>query len=219
MFIKIDINLLFVKTLSIICFEQPALNMYFETLHSNDIDYVSLMIAEAFTQHEPLTKHIKVTQETFYKWCRQVIETSLIDKMCFVARNDNNVIVGCVIAEDARNTIAPDVDELRPILNLLDNIAEHCPLNINTCKTLHLYLAATKTGFEGQQICFRLIEHLLHQAKTNNYQYIVSELTAHGTQHICIKKLNFQNIYCVQYTDCNSFQGLEGQCILALKEV
>lgn len=196
---------------------QKVFKMYIDKLCFEDIHEVSFLIAEAFVRNEPLTKHLAIPLEVFQQWCREVIIDSIKDNMCFVARDQNNVITGCVIAEDIVNTTSPDCCQLRPILTLLDNVAEQYPEVIMQCKTLHLYLAATKTGYEGQRICNKLIEYLLHEAKTNKYEYVVSELTSKGTQHICIEKLQFQNIHCIQYKDIQGFKNLTGECILAVK--
>jgi predicted GNAT family acetyltransferase len=193
--------------------------MFIDKLHAEDIDTVSLLIAEAFVTNEPLTQHIGIPLLMFQQWCTQVVKNSIKDNMCFVTKDQDNVITGCIIAEDIANTIAPDCCQLRPILDLLDNVAEQYPDSIINSKTLHLYLAATKLGYEGHGICYKLTQHLIQEAKKNNYNYVVSELTSKGTQHICINKLDFQNIYCCQYTDFEGFENLHGECILAVKSL
>jgi predicted GNAT family acetyltransferase len=193
--------------------------MFIDKLHIEDIDEVSLLIAESFVTHEPLTKHVGITLPLFQQWCTQVVKSSIKDNMCFVTKNQDNVITGCIIAENTGNTIWPDCCQLRPIWNLLDDVAEKYPQSIIKSKTLHLYIAATKLGYEGQGICYKLTQHLIDKAKKSNYNYVVSELTSKGTQHICINKLEFENIYCCQYTDYQDFENLPGECILAIRSL
>lgn len=190
--------------------------MIIEPLKYEDIQIVSALIADSFTLKEPMTSHLKINPISFKIWCEKIINTSIYDNLCFVAKNDNKII-GCIIAENIHNTIIPSSKDIQPIIDLLHELECFYPTKNN--KTCHIYLAATRIGYEKQNICFNLMNSLLIELEKQNYKQVVAELTSPGTQHICINKFDFEILFKLEYKTQHAFKDLEGNCILAIKNI
>jgi hypothetical protein len=193
------------------------MNITIEPLSANDIGMVTSLIAESFIKNEPLTKHIEVEYDVFYKFCENVIVNSFNDNLCLVARNDEGMIVGCLIAKNMTTKMTQRMPEIQSILDLFDVLSTYYPKNTTLQKTLHLHMVATKIGYEGNNICFTMIQELIKKATEQQYKYIITELTSKGTQHICLNKLNFKSLYELQYKNFKPFKDLDGKCILSIK--
>jgi hypothetical protein len=195
------------------------MNISIETLCANDICNVVSLIAESFIKNEPLTKYTEIEYDVFYKFCENVIVNSFKDNLCLVARNIEGMIVGCLVAENISTTNAPIMLEMQAIVDLLEGLFQYYTDEIKLEKTLHLYMVATKIGYEGNNICFTMIQALIKEGIEQKYKYIITELTSKGTQHICINKLNFKPLYELHYKNLEPFKDLDGKCILGIKKI
>ncbi len=190
--------------------------MVIEKLQYEDIQIAASLIADSFTLNEPMTSYLKINSLSFKIWCEKIINTSIHDDICFVAK-ENDKIVGCVIAENIQNTIIPNSKDIQPIIDLLHELECFYPNSKN--KTCHIYLVATRIGYERKNICHNLLNHLHTELEKQNYKHVIAELTSPGTQHICLNKLNFEILYCLDYKTHYAFQNLDGKCILAMKNL
>ncbi len=190
-----------------------------ETLQENEINNVASLITESFTENEPLTRHIQVSKDCFYKWCKNMIKEIFDDKLCLIAKNNDGVIVGCLIAKTMKNEETPKSEEIKPIEDFLRDISRFYPIEIDTNNTVHLSMVATKLGYEGNSICYFLIQEFIKKATEINYEYIITELTSKGTQHICLNKVGFKSQYEVEYKVYETFKSVDGKCVLAVKKI
>lgn len=190
-----------------------------ETLQENEINNVASLITESFTENEPLTRHIQVNKDCFCKWCKDMIKEIFDDKLCLIAKNNDGVNVGCLIAKTIKKEETPKSEEMKPIEDFLREISGFYPRQIDTNNTVHLSMVATKLGYEGNSICYHLIQELIKKATEMNYEFIITELTSKGTQYICLNKLGFKSQYQVEYKVCEPFKSLDGKCILGVKKI
>jgi len=195
------------------------MQLVIETLQEIEINNVASLITESFTENEPLTRHIQVSKDCFCKWCKIMIKEIVDDKLCLIAKNNDGVIVGCLIAKTMKNEETPKSEEMKPIEDFLREISGFYPIEIDTNNTVHLSMVATKLGYEGNNICFFLIQELIKKATEINYEYIITELTSQETQHICLNKLGFKSQYEVDYKVYEAFKNLDGKCVLGVKKI
>lgn len=193
-------------------------SMYIDKLRHSEITDASFVIANSFTLNEPLTRYLKLNSNSFQEWCHKIIDASIGDNMCFVAKI-NDEIVGCIIAKSLNNSIIPEFPDAKPIIEFFNGMENYYPVELKSSKSLHIHLAATKHGHERKNICFKLLSCLLRAAKDQDYEYAIAELTSSGTQHICLDKLNFQSLYNLDYKTDSRFPNLEGKCVLGLKKL
>ncbi|KAL0479619.1 hypothetical protein AKO1_007697 [Acrasis kona] len=157
------------------------------------------ILSQSFSQREPLTVGILTAEQArvFMEHC--VRELALKEKVSLVIVEKNtNKVVHALINFDNLTENNFDISKMPPkwasIGNALETLGakyRSTSQNVRKGEVLHLWMAATREGYEGRGFLMWSGGVLLKVAKNAGFKEIVIEATANGTHHIFANKLGF----------------------------
>jgi predicted N-acetyltransferase YhbS len=191
--------------------------MHINSIPLQAFDETASLLGKAFANYEPLCKHLKLTEEEFANWAHVLIERSYTYDLTLIARDDNDKIMGVIVAEPHGLDI-PSFPEAQPIFDMLENLYEGLRFHGNL---LHVFLVGTSPDAMGKGVCLALCNAMTEKARNLGYTGIVAELTSPGTQHVFFQKLGFSQVKDrIEYDTYDStFKGCNGSVVLAFKSL
>jgi len=165
-----------------------------EPLDSGDHGRVTQFMSGIFCDYGALHQCLDIKTNEYEPILRPVLERIASDGLSFVARNtDNNRIIGAILACDYLTPTDVDSERLpkiRPLSALLSRLTSlHSSVNpLGRGEALLVDMAATDPEYRGAGI-YRTLRETVHRAgKTAGFRVVYGELSAAGTQHVCVRQ-------------------------------
>lgn len=176
------------------------------TNNANDIENAARVLAETFSQGEPMTLKLGLTIEDMLPFTTAVCQQAAKLALSIVAKAENGNVVGVLISNDI-TTPDPELDEktilkLGPILALLEKIDEKLEFNTETPKGKHLHQfmigVNSNPQWKGKNISNLLVYLDLVLGEAKGFVDCIAEVTGPISQHI-YQKIGFQSLYSLSY--------------------
>ncbi|OQW90572.1 MAG: hypothetical protein BWK79_19520 [Beggiatoa sp. IS2] len=156
----------------------------FSILQRQDIDGVCSCLAKAFSQREPLAKHMQITVEDFYVLARYLCDKAERQQLSLVAKDTlTNQIVGCHIIESDTSTESEDItkrlsNKFLPIFALLEEVVKPL-LTIQSShkRVAHLFAVAVDEDYQNLGIAKKLLTLELNLLQQRGYEWCEGEFT------------------------------------------
>lgn len=208
------------------------MNLVYRPAQMKDLEELGHLFNETFIHRDPMTAHLKLTEEEAMDYCRVIFPESIKDELTYLAIDtDANKIVGFTSAfkEDIANDPSV-VSRLNP--RLLDAMADtgHVfdillkPLKslegYNPQKSFTIMYAGVHSEYAGHSLSINLMKCLLERATDLGYETAIGECTSSRSLKQVLR-LGFKEINAVPYQDfgIEAFNGVPGALTLCLKEL
>ena len=178
-------------------------------LQKRDIEEATNILSKSFSQGEPMSYILGLTEKDFYSFMKLYCENSINNDISFVCIDEVNLkVCGVLICEDndSIEIKLSDLNEnLYKMFELLDEVSKDINKNKNN---LHIFMCGVDETYRKQGIGKKLLNHLLN--KNLKYDLIFAEATGIYSQKI-LKDLNFIIKNEIFYSDTNDFQDIENK--------
>ena len=178
-------------------------------LQERDIEEATNILSKSFSQGEPMSYILGLTERDFYSFMKLYCESSINNDISFVCIDEANLkVCGVLICEDndSIEIKLSDLNEnLYKIFELLDEVSKDINKNKNN---LHIFMCGVDETYRKQGIGKRLLNHLLN--KGLDYDLIFAEATGTYSQKI-LTDLDFIMKNEILYSDTNDFQDIENK--------
>lgn len=178
------------------------------------------LFVKSFCESEPITKHIGVTPKEYTAFATQVVEKAVKDGLSKIVLDENNHVIGLVIAEDMADPFKPTLNQypkLKPIQAFLEALSKPFTegRHFKKGKILHTWVAAIDPQFRSQGLYKELGLIHVESASKEGFDFIYSDFTNEISEKIVkqFEKLRLCNK--LNYTDFTfeskkPFAGLQG---------
>eukprot|EP00039_Didymoeca_costata_P022438 m.346715 g.346715 ORF g.346715 m.346715 type:complete len:236 (+) comp30014_c0_seq1:452-1159(+) len=178
----------------------------FRLLQPSDEDACTVAVSMAFTNGEPMTKHMGVSAEEFTVFCRPYVKKAITDGLSLLAEHiPTGKIYSCLICEDLFGAEPEGVeiaDSLKPVLAAVveSSTPYRAKLEPQEGVYAHWFLGATlpEAAGSGLSTTLRYVT-AAYQQKCLGFKHALSEATNPATIHINGKKLGFDLINKLDY--------------------
>ncbi len=173
-----------------------------------------------------MTSSLNIPELEVKKFLQLVLKFAIQDGHSLVAVNDQNEVIGCLIAYDYDFELPEEYDEcsddFNPIFNLLMNLGEAFQ-NV-TAFSSNTYLNMSMIVGE-REVAIAMVNHISKIAKDNGFQGILIEATSLKSQDFALS-LDFQEKVSIHYKyfkfeGKNVFAGIKepNECKLFVKYI
>lgn len=176
----------------------------YEIFQAKDLEETIDLIAEDFSEAEPITKSLGITAEEFHYFAEIYCNKAIIDKLSIVAK-DKGKIIGFIISKDLESDPPEGIENVNskfdPAMALLNKLDEEYMKSYKKAddKIFHLFMGGVDKQHEKRHIVTTLTEESLKIAKLNNFTVAIAEATGLATQHILRDKLEFTERIVIEY--------------------
>ena len=171
----------------------------YEIYTDRDADQMVRLLAEAFTQREPLAQAVGATGPEFEDFVRLLCPKAAREGLTIVARHrKSGNLAGVLLTEDSATPPPDGLDQLTPkfdpIFEMLHGMELKYRGNVSPSpgESLHLFLLGVAEFDTGQGIGHELVRKCLEHGARKGYRLAVTEATNPTSQHI-FRKLGFAN--------------------------
>lgn len=191
----------------------------FENKH---FDEALNLIAKTFSQGEPMTSYLGISEQEFADFAKPMIEKTVACGLGIVALDANNV-VACTAVEDMADPAHIDISKLTPkfapILGVLETLGDRffAGKQFNKNHLAHLFMTAVDPAYQGNGLSKEINLRSIEQAKNKNYDFMCCEFTSAINEKGTVKHLknNFKLFQSCVYKDFvfddkKPFEKLEG---------
>lgn len=176
------------------------------TVH--DIEEATQCIAKTFSNGEPMTSLLNISEEEFTYFANIFIRKTAAEGLSVVARNvHTNQFVGCIICEDYVTELPEGIEKIspsfNPIIELLETLgnlyrAEHA---MSPGEIYHLFMGGVYPQYAGSGVAMSMSTFIEKYAREKGYRKSIGEVTGPISQHVYIKQLGYKPLYEVKYED------------------
>jgi len=162
------------------------------------------LIAEDFSEAEPMTKSQGITAEEFHYFAEIYCTKAIMDGLSIIAR-DKGKVIGFMISEDLESDPLEGIENINkkfnPTMALLNKLDEEYVKSYKKVgdKIFHLFMGGVDKQHEKRHIVTTLLNESLNIAKLNNFTVAIAEATGLATQHILRDKLGFIERIVIEY--------------------
>jgi GNAT superfamily N-acetyltransferase len=184
-------------------------------------------ICKVFLAGEPLSKHMRVSEQEFRPFVSDLVKHSLRSHLSWIAvDSDTGVLVGARIITDLADDFHPTRNfgaKMSVILNFLGAVASPLKRNdeLSRGKTAHAHMVAVSESYQGLGIAKKLLHLSSEWAYKNGFTPSVGEVTSAYNQRILKNSTGFKPLHSIDYETyefqgTNPLKGIKGheQCIL-----
>lgn len=176
-------------------------NIHYRIMKKSDLNAAIRCLSESFTKSEPMTSFLKINDDDFVKFVRQLCECAVQDGLSIIAEMGENNIIGVrlsgIYAKHDNPLKIPE--RMQGIVALLDRVHAIPKHFLGAQKCIHLKMLAVDAPFRNQGIAQNLLFETFKNAKRRGFSYTLVEATSNTTQHIFINKFKFQILNKIHY--------------------
>lgn len=177
----------------------------YELFVINELDEVAMMMAEAFTIHEPMTSALGITSKEYVDFIRLLGPKMVDEELTVIARNqETNQIVGAMITDDFAIEPPAEIrrlgDQFKPVWAILDDLDIRYKQGRILAKGeyLHFFLLAVDHLQTGKNLAVKLVQACLENGIRKGYKSGIVEATGIVSQHI-FRKFGFGQCFEIPY--------------------
>ena len=181
---------------------------------------IASTIGTSFCELESLVMHLQIKSVHFKEWTQNIIKSCINDNLSFYIAKDGE-IASCVIAEiyDPNRTV-PYSTEVKPLHDLMYVLESKVPNYVLADGlTVHVIMCASDVNNKNKGQITELCYHIIEQARSLGAKYMIVEAINLASQHIFLDKLGFDNLYELEYSDYEMFNGFKGTAVLGVKHL
>ena len=188
----------------------------YEIFDLNSLNSMADVVAEAFTQFDPMAIAQNLSLNEFADYIRLLGKWAEKDRLTIIAKDSlTNEVAGAVLAGDfaSDSPLTPDNSDnispkFEPIVELLESLETQYKQNkqIRVGEYLHIYMLAVSPDYQRQKIAQNLIQICLNNGIEQGFTCALTEAANSVSQHI-FRKLGFQPCHEIFYPEFN-YQGV-----------
>jgi ribosomal protein S18 acetylase RimI-like enzyme len=173
----------------------------------DDVDEMVLLLAEAFSRHDPPAVAVGITASEFGEFVQLFSSTAGKDGLTIIGRDaSTGQMAGALLCGDATAPSPMDIDKLSvsfdPIFELLAQLDARYRdgRTLHPGEYLHLALLGVAEVFSGRKVGQNLVNAAMNNGRAEGYRFAVTEATNLVSQHI-FRKLGFVERAKTSYRD------------------
>ena len=171
-------------------------------LGPGDVAEAAEVLAQVFSEQEPLTRTLSISREAFAPLAQAVCEEAAESGVSVVARNREGRVVGFRISEpwpSATKEAPPLSRELADIFTLLGHLeAEFDRVHAADRRAVHFQMMGCLPGYEGHGLATTLVRDVMALARRRGFQRVFAEATHEGSARV-FRRLEFKTLLEVPY--------------------
>lgn len=178
------------------------------------------LFVKSFCDSEPITKHLGITYNDYIPFATDVVKKAIKDGLSKVVLNENDDVIGVIIAEDLADPFKANLDQypkLKPINALLEELSKPflSGKKFKKGKIMHTWIAAIDPKFRSHGLYRELGLIHVESAMKKGFDFIYSDFTNEISEKIVrqftvlrlCNKLTYNDFI---YESHKPFEGVEG---------
>ena len=183
-------------------------DIVYDVLDDYDATHAIRCFATTFPAHEPMTKHLRISQEVFHQFAEMVVHKAVIAGLSISAKDlYTGNLLGCLISEDFEGNppadleyIHPDFDPIFALLDTLDRSYRSQHLSFPN-EILHEFMMSVYPDHKGRSIGYNLVAASHALGRKKGFKSAIAEVTGPISQSVFIDKHEYQVLEEIAYNN------------------